>query len=165
MIVTMRKRRRVVLLCVVALGASAASIPASTATREDNICRGGIPLPREGVPTYVYFRGKEVGCVRRSSPGNWDVQEAACGWVERRAAGALYAGEGFRPNGIGRLAKANVWRVTEAGTSRTLGFVRRGASKTRWDIYRAGRKVAHTRGPDGPAAGVAFLVFYACFVS
>ncbi len=151
------------LLCAATFAAAAGTTSPSKAARGGGVCSADSPFAGTGPQTSVYVGARRVGCVRRSSGRLWDAQEGACGWVEKRTTRALYAGEGFRAHGVGRLATGNVWRVSAAGSSRSLGAVRRGASATRWEIYKGNRRIAYTKGPDGPAAGVAFLVLYDCY--
>jgi hypothetical protein len=116
--------------------------------------------------TYIYVGKKKVGSVTCcGEPSLFAVSWSPSGnfWVYKQGPQAYYYGFEHEPSDDHISASAyrktaHLWVVRSRATIRPAVGTVRYRSRLRWDIYNArSRLVAHTRGPDGVAAGLAWL--------
>jgi len=128
-----------------------------------------IGSPR-AVRTFVFQGGKRFGYIRRDGfqrPGDrawrvsWAPEEGAVAHEER---GWFFSYcEGYSPRdrvGLAQPRTRSSWVVKDLPSFRRVGTLQR--TTTGWDIFVGRVRRASTRGPDGVAAGVAYLTL-GCF--
>jgi hypothetical protein len=129
-----------------------------------------LPASNSGEPRTFAYRGSTLaGSIQRhvEPPGtSWRLQGAFYSCAGPPGEAALYKVngvvhldlEGRTVAGSAHRVSASLWRIfgdPAIGAPR-MGMARR-VTATRWDVYRWSRRIGHTRGPDGPAAGLALM--------
>jgi dipeptidyl aminopeptidase/acylaminoacyl peptidase len=128
------------------------------------------PRPRLGPPSYLTWiydrRGRRAGFVVPKFAGNtgtlWATSWADSDDAEVAGKGNVLGGDCEHDDaGTARRVSARRWLVTLPFVGRA-GEIRH-ASRRRWNVFdRRGRRIASTSGPDGPAAGFAWLALRGC---
>jgi hypothetical protein len=155
---------------LIALAASVlmvARVSAGVPAREAHGAPSGATSSTNATRTYIYptgsYRWFSVKC--GPNPSGWGVTECDATWVDPNSgAWALHLNRRTWVNGSDSVRAAHfevyarrrmlrLWKVPAWGG--TVRF----HSPGRWDVYNGhGRLAAHTRGPQGVAAGFLWLV-------
>lgn len=128
------------------------------------------PKPRLAPPSYLTWiygrRGRRAGFVVRKFADTagtlWDTSWADDADADIAGKGKVLGGDCEHDDaGTARRVSAQRWLVTLPFVGRA-GEIRH-ASPRRWNVFdRRSRRVASTSGPDGPAAGFAWLALRGC---
>lgn len=114
--------------------------------------------------TYVYRGARRVAEYVWDGPPYGQIWGAClsgnAAWPNAKGTTIVLRNSGEFTWGYARRQSSRVWTVFASNDplSRVVGSVRR-VTAARWNGYDGKRLAGHTRGPDGPAAWAAYLIF------